>query len=162
MKIGGHGLRDHLRLLAPLFAFIAAVWALRLVLALAGTDPGVVRYVSVSVAGAACGLIAVWLVHFRRFGSYANVVFATFLLILWEEMLIIGAIAFTAFTSVPNVYSAPEYSPGLSYARHVAGHLTFGVGLGTLFGSAMGCALLWLLRKFLPVTHPNKPSEEPR
>jgi hypothetical protein len=160
MKIGGHGLRDHLRLLAPLFGLIAAVWVLRMVMAMAGTDPGIVRYVSVGVAGAASGLIAVWLIHFRRFGGYSNVVLATFLLIVLEEGLIVAAIAFASLTGTSNIYTAAEYSHGMSHAEHIALHLTLGVGFGTLFGSAMGCALLWLLRKVIPIARPTKPSEQ--
>ena len=83
MKIGEHGLGDHIRLLAPLFAFIAAI-------------------------------------------------------------------AFTALTNVQNVYSAPEYSFGGGYLRHILGHLIGGVVFGTLVGSAMGSLLLWMLRRFTP------------
>lgn len=162
MKIGGHGLRDHLRLLTPLFGLIAALWALRIVLALAGTHPSIVRYFSVGVAGAASGLVAVWLIHFRRFGSYPNVVFATFLLLLWEELLIVAAITFAALTGTGNIYTASEYAMRISHANHIAAHLTLGVGVGTLFGSAMGCGLLWMLRKFVPVTQPGQPSAQPR
>ena len=162
MRIGGHGLRDHLRLLAPLFGLIAAVWVLRMVMAMAGTDLSIVRFVSVGVAGAASGLIAVWLIHFRRFGGYSNVVLATFLLIVWEEALISAAIAFASWTGTSNIYTATEYAHGMSHSKHIALHLTLGVGFGTLFGSAMGCALLWLLRRVVPVTQLGKPSEHPR
>jgi len=162
MKIGGHGLRDHLRLLAPLFGLIAAVWVLRMVLDLAGTHPSIVRYVSVGVAGAASGLVAVWLIHFRRFGGYSNVVLATFLLIVWEESLIVVAIAFAALTETSNIYTAAEFAHGMSHAKHITLHLTLGVGFGTLFGSAMGCALLWLLRRVIPLPQPGQPSAQPR
>jgi hypothetical protein len=160
MKIGGHGLRDHLRLLAPLFGLIAAVWVLRMVMAMAGTDLGIVRYVSVTVAAAASGLIAVWLIHFRRFGGYPNVVLATFLLMVWEEGLIVAAIAFASLTATSNIYTAAEYAHGMSHVKHITLHLTLGVGFGTLFGSAMGCALLWLLRKVIPIDRPGKLSEQ--
>jgi hypothetical protein len=161
MRICGHGLRDHLRLLAPLFGLIAAVWVLRMVMALAGTHPSIVRYVSVGVAGSVSGLIAVWLIHFRRFGGYSNVVFATFLLMIWEESLISAAIAFAALTGTSNIYTAAEYAHGMGHAEHITLHLTLGLGFGTLFGSAMGCAFLWLLRKFLPVLQASKTSERP-
>jgi len=156
MKIGGHGFRDHLRLLAPLFGLVAAVWALRLIMDLAGTPPAIVRLTSVSVAGAVAILIAVLLIHHRRFGGYSNVVFAAFLVTCWEETLITLAIAFTALTGIPNVYVAPEYGGRYSHGQHIAGHLTYGVGLGTLFGSAMGALLLWLLRRFVPLTEPHR------
>lgn len=151
MKIGGHGLSDHLRLLAPLFGFIAAVWALRMVLDMAAAPHGVVRFFSVSVAGALAVLIATLLVHFRRFGSYANIVASSFLLIFWEQVLVVLAIAFSSLTGTTNVYSAPHYSMGMSPARHIIGHLTFGFGIGGLFGAGMGCLLFWMLRRLVPL-----------
>jgi len=151
MKIGGHGLREHIHLLMPLFGLIAAVWLLRMVLDKAGTPPAIVRMVSVTVAGAASVLLAVLLIHFKAFGSYANVVAATFLLELWEQLLICGAIAFSALTGTANIYAAPEYSFHYPPAAHIVGHLTGALGFGTLFGAAMGCLLLWTLRRIVPV-----------
>lgn len=150
MKIGGHGLGDHLRLLAPVFGFIAAVWALRIVLDAAGAPAGVVRLASVTVAGAAAVLMAALLIHVRHFGGYPNVVFAALLLECCGQFLICAAIAFSALTGVRTIYAAPEYSFAMSPARHILGHLTFGVGIGTLLGAGMGCLFLWMLRKFVP------------
>ncbi len=149
MNVEGLSLRDHIRLLAPLFGLIAAVWLLRLVLAAAGAPGRLVGVVSVTAAVAVSVLLAVLLIHIRRAGSYANVVFSVVLLVLWEEVLIVAAIAFAVLTGSGNVFTAPEYSfphTNPSQLRHIVGHLTFGVGLGTLFGSAMGCLLLWILR----------------
>jgi hypothetical protein len=152
MKIGGHGLRDHMRLLMPLFGLIAAVWLLRIVLDKAGAPPTVVRMVSVNVACAASILLAVLLIHFKAFGSYASVVVSAFLLELWSQLLISSAIAFSAITGTTNIYSAPQYSHSLRHhGHHIIGHLTFSLGLGTLLGAAMGCLLLWMLRLLVPV-----------
>ncbi|HXX23475.1 MAG TPA: hypothetical protein VEO19_10015 [Terriglobia bacterium] len=152
MRIGGHGLREHIRFLMPLFGLIAAVWLLRLVMDKAGTPPTVVRMVSVTVAGAASILLAVLLIHFKAFGSYASVVVASFLLALWEQLLICSAIAFSALTGTTNIYTAPEYSHRSGPLAHIFGHITFSLGLGTLFGAGMGCLLLWLLRLIVPAT----------
>lgn len=151
MKIGGHGLREHLRLLAPLFVLMAAVWALRIVLYASGAPHIVMRWCSVTVAGAACIMLAGFLIHVRRFGSYPNVVLATFLIVCCQQLLIIVAIAFAVFTGTHNVYTAPEFSGTHGLAAHIIGHLTFGLGFGTLFGSAMACLLLWLLRRLVPL-----------
>jgi hypothetical protein len=151
MKICAHGIREHIRLLAPLFALIAAVWALRMVLAAAGAPIGLVRVFSVTVAVPVCVMLAVLLIHIRRFGSYPNVVAASLLLVSWAQLLIVAAIAFSALTGMETVYTEPEFNFGMSYWKHIAGHLTFGVGMGTLFGAAMGCLLLWMLRK-MPAT----------
>ena len=88
MKIGEHGLRDHLRLLAPMFGLIAAVWALRWIMALASTPPGLVRMMSVSVAGAVAVLVAVVIIHFKRSKTeFANI----------DRLNRIEPVAFTAF-----------------------------------------------------------------
>jgi hypothetical protein len=117
----------------------------------AGAPPAHVRIVSVTVATAVSILLAVLLVHFKAFGSYASVVAAAFLLELWSQLLICGAIAFSAVTGTTNVYSAPEYSFHSGPGRHIFGHLTGVLGSGTLLGAAMGCLLLWMLRRLVPV-----------
>ncbi len=155
MKIQRHSLGDHIRLLAPLFGLIAAVWALRLVVYAAGAPGIVIHFVSVTLAGAVSLLLAVLLIHLKRFGGYASVFVCAFLLQSWAHLLIAGAIAFAALTGTSNVYTAPEFIPHMpqpiSLWRHMFGHLTFGVGTGTLFGSAMGCLLLWVLRHLIPL-----------
>ncbi len=151
MKIGAHDLRDHLRILVPLFGVITAVWALRLVLDLAHCPAPVVRTASVNVAAAVAVLVAVVLIHFKRFGGYTSVVISAFLLIGWEEVLVVLAILATVLTGWVNIYTAPEYSFGGSHLRHIVGHLTFGLGLEGLLAAAMGCALLWILRRLVPV-----------
>ena len=147
MKVGGHGLRDHIRLLWPLFALIAAVWALRLVVYAAGAPPMVLHITSVTLVTAASTLLVGIMIHNRQFGSYANVVVAVFLLSCWEQLLISAAIAFTALTGLVNVYSASEFSFGQSLWVHIAGHLIFGIGSGTLFGAVVGGLVFWMLRK---------------
>jgi hypothetical protein len=147
MKIGGHGLGDHIRLLGPLLVLMAAVWALRIVLYAAGAPPFVLHVVSVTLAGAACTLLVAIMIHSRRFGSYTSVVAAVFLLSCWQQLLISAAILFTALTGLQNVYSAPEFSFGQNLWGHIAGHLTFGIGSGAILGAVMGCAVFWMLRK---------------
>ena len=151
MKICGHGLGDHLRLLVPLFGLITAVWALRMVLYAADAPHFVMHWCSVTIAGAASVLLAVFLIYGRRFGSYPNVVLAAFLIVCCQQLLIIAAIAFATLTGTHSVYTDPEFAGRFPPLAHILGHLTFGLGLGTLFGSAMGCLLLWLLRKLVPL-----------
>lgn len=148
MNINGHGLRDHLLLVAPLYGLIAAVWALRLILAAAGAPRGLVLAFSVTVATAFSVLVAVLLIHVRRFGSYSNVVFVSFLLSCCQHLLIAAAIGCSALTGKENIYTAPEFSVHqFTLTQHIIGHLTFGIGFGTVFGAAMGSLLLWMLRR---------------
>jgi hypothetical protein len=153
VKVCGYGLRDHIRLLVPLFALLTVVWALRLILAASGAPSGLTRLASLTVMGPAVVVLAALLMHERRFGSYTNVVLASFLLNAWAELLIVAAITFTVLTGKQNIYTAPEFSVPRhdpSHVGHILGHLTFGIGFGTLVGAAEGCLLLWLLRKLTP------------
>lgn len=153
MTMRGHGLRDHIRLLKPLFGFVAAVWLLRILLGAMGATGPLVNVVSVTGAASLAVLIAVVLIHARRFGGYYDVVVAAFLIVAWGQILIIAAIVFSVVTGTENVFTRPEYSiPGDDprHLRHILGHLTFALGSGTLFGAGTGCLLLFLLRKLLP------------
>jgi len=153
MKICGRGLRDHIRLLGPLFGLITLVWALRWAFDAAGFPHGLVRAFSVTVATSLALLIAVWLIHTRGFGSYPNVILASLLLTAWSQLIIVLAICFSVFSKIENVFTEPEFSiqgEDPFHVRHVLGHLTFGIGAGMLFGAATGCLMLWLLRTIVP------------
>ncbi|HEU4388497.1 MAG TPA: hypothetical protein VFV34_11915 [Blastocatellia bacterium] len=153
MKIGGHGLREHLRLLWPLLVFIAAVWLLRLVVAAAGLSRPLVQVASVTGAAALSVLVAVVMMHFKGFGGYVNVVVTSFTILTFAHLLIVLAILFSVAFGGDNVFTRPEYSlptEDAYHLRHILGHLTFGVGAGTVFGAAAGCLLLWLLRTLVP------------
>jgi hypothetical protein len=153
MNICGRGLRDHVRLLAPLFGFITLVWALRWGLDAAGFSHGLVRAFSVTAATSLAILVAVWLIHTRGFGSYPNVVVASLLLVVFEQVLIVLAIVFSVLSGIENVFTAPEFSIATAdpyHLRHILGHLTFGIGAGMLFGAATGCLMMWLLRTLVP------------
>jgi len=153
MRIFRRTFREYISLLTPLLGFIAAVWALRLVLAAAGAPLGVVKIASVTVAENVAILLAAVLIHTRRFGGYANLVAAVFLLVLWQELLISAAIAFSMATGTHNIYTAPEFNPphflAESQTQHLIAHLTFGVGFGTLFGAAIGCVLLFMIKRLV-------------
>ena len=152
MNICGRGLRDHVRLLAPLFGFITVVWALRWALDAVDVSPGLVRVFSVTGATSLSVLIAVWLIHTRGFGSYPNVVVASLLLTVFEQVLIVAAIAFSVVSNIGNVFTRPEFSrpDDPHHVKHILGQLTFGIGAGILLGTATGCLMLWLLRRLVP------------
>ena len=154
MRVGGHRMREHVRLLLPLFAFLLVVWLLRLLLAAAGAPLSISRVFSVTTASAVAVFLAVLLIHFHGFGGYTNVVATSLLLNAWSQMLIVIAILFAVATGTENVYTLPEFSvPGDDpmHLRHIFGHLTFILGLGTLFGAGVGCLMLWFLRLMVPV-----------
>ena len=153
MKIGKHGLREHIRLMRPIFVLITAVWALRFILAAAKSPEWITKITSVTTSVAVAVLLAVLVIHLKRFGGYASVVVAALLFNSWAQALISGAIYFTQLTGRQNVFTAPEFSiPGepLSHLRHMYAHLTFSIGIGTLVGATFGCLMLFLLRKLGP------------
>ena len=153
MKIGEHSLSEHLRLLVPLFVFIAGVWVIRLLLHELAVLHALVHVLSITVATAVALLFAVILIHVRRFGGYPSVVVATVLVVSWAQLLIVIAIIFSVATGTENVFTLPEFSPPVDdprHIRHILGHLSFGIGGGALIGSAFGCLILWMLRRVLP------------
>ncbi len=150
MKIGQHGLREHIHLLVPLFGLIAAVWALRLILAFAGAPHVIVHYCSVTAAGSISILFAVLLIYFKKFGSYSSVVASAILLHFWEQILISAAIAFSILTGIPNVYVDREFSGHMTPLQHMVSHLTIGLAFGSVIGTLMGWVLFWMLGKLVP------------
>ncbi|MFY9556886.1 MAG: hypothetical protein WAV20_02000 [Blastocatellia bacterium] len=153
MTICGHGLRDHIRMLAPLFVLMAVVWALRWILDAAGAPHGLVRLFSVTGATSLSILIAVWRIHKSGFGSYPNVVVASLLLVIFEQVLIVMAIVFSVVSGMENVFTEPEFSISAAdpyHLKHIMGHLTFGIGAGMLLGTATGWLMLWLLQRLVP------------
>src|SRR5262245_22360263 len=153
MRIGRRGLVEHLRFLGPLFALVGAVWALRMILAAAGAPHWLLGIVAVTVAAPVCVLLSAFLIHFRGFGSYANVVAASVLLNAWGQLLVVASIIFSVLTGLDNIYTAPEFSiPGDDplHLRHIVGHLIVGIPIGTLVGAVEGCVVLWLLRIVMP------------
>jgi hypothetical protein len=152
MNIGGYGVREHIKLLSPAYGLIAAVWLLRWVLDALGAPRVLVVGLSVSGATALAILIAVGLIHFRSVGGYSSVLLASFLIVVWEQTLIVAAILVSVLSGVENVFTEPEFSIGNdpNHVRHIVGHLTFGIAAGMLFGGAAGCVLLFLLRRLVP------------
>jgi hypothetical protein len=159
MKVGGHRMREHARLLAPLFGLIFAIWLLRLVVGSMDASPRILTVLSVTGATSLSMLLAAALIHFRQFGSYPNVVVSSFLLALFAQALIIGAVVVAVITGTENIFTAPQFSVPNDphHIKHIVGQLTFGIGSGTLLGSATGCLILFLLRILVPVR--CKPAE---
>ena len=150
MIIHGRSFREHVNLLWPLLSLIAAVWVLRMVLGFVGVPRWFLHWTSVTLATALAIFLVALLIYARRFGGYTNVVFSVFVLAVWEQLLIAAAVAFAAVTGTHNIYSAPEFSPLGGPLQHIIGHLTIGIGFQTLFGSAMGCGLYFLVSRIMP------------
>jgi len=152
-------MREHTRMLAPLFGLIFAIWLLRLVVGSMDASPRILAVLSVTAATSLSMLLAAALIHFRQFGSYPNVVVSSFLIALFSQLLIIGAVVFAVITGTENIFTAARFSvpDDPHHIKHIVGQLTFGVGSGILLGSATGCLILFLLRILVPVR--CKPAE---
>lgn len=158
MKIGQRTLREHLALTAPLLAVIAAVWLLRLVSGMSHGPSWLVRLLSVTGAIPLTVFLAAFLIHVKNFGGYASVILAAFILTAWGQLLIVIGIAAAVVTGTQNVFTRPEFSLPTEDPQqllHMGSHL-IAIPLGSLFGAAMGCFMLWLLRKLVPQQPPDK------
>ncbi len=157
MKLGGYRFQVYLALLAPLFAFIGAVWLLRLLLDTLGVPLEIVKIFSVTAASAISVLLATVMMHMRSFGGFLHVVICSTILALFSQALITATILFAVVTGIPNIFVAPEFSVPVDphHIRHIVGHMSFSVGAEVLLGSAMGSFLLWVLRIIIP-RHPDR------
>lgn len=159
MKLGGYRLEVYLAMLAPLFAFIGAVWLLRLLLDALGMPIEVVKIFSVTAASAISVLLATVIIHLRGIGGFLHVVICTTLIALFSQILITLSIVFAVVTGIPNIFVAPEFSLPTDphHTRHILGHMSFSLGVEVLLGAAMGGGLLWILRIIIPqLPNPDK------
>lgn len=150
MRIAGKGLRQHIRLLTPLFGVIFAVWALRILVSVIPGFPVILKQaISVSLIVPICIILAVVLIYAKGFDGYTSVVVSSFMLVVWGQGLVVLSILFSVLTGIDTVYTAPEFSlpNDPNHTRHILGHLSFGIGLETLAGSLMGCIILFMLRR---------------
>ena len=152
MNVSGKSFREHIDLLIPFFGLISAVFALRLTFDFLGAPSWLIRLCSVTVVLAVAVLLGTALIHAQRFGGYANVIFASLLLITFGQLLILFAVVFSSLTGIENIYSIAEFSPAVEDPNqfiHICSHLV-GIPLLGLIGGLMGCILLWTLRLILP------------
>lgn len=149
MKVNGRTLSEHLHLLKPFLALIAAAWVLRVTLVFAGAPDWLVRSFSLVFLSPIVIALMVVVVHVRRFGGYSNVIFATFLLTLFVHLLITSGILLTETMGIEKMMR-PSFRHPPPTVAHVIGHLTFGFGLGTLLGAALASVVLFVLRTLVP------------
>lgn len=153
MNISNRSITEHIRLLTPFFGIIAAIFVLRLLVGFMNPPGWVLSLISLSLIVPVTIVLMAIMIHSRRFGGYPSVVFSTFLLVAWSQIIIVLAIIFSLMTGMENIYTAPEFSiqgEDPYFSRHIFGHLTFGIGLETIFGSILGSLVLYMLRRTSP------------
>lgn len=149
--IAGRSFGEYLRFLAPALSLVTAVWALSLILYVAGVPAWLVRPFSVILAAAISVIMISLLVHVRHFGGYSNMIFAILIVMVWVQVLIVLRILLILALGIQDIFP-PRIGHQGPVMQHIFGHLTFGVGFSTALGSAMGCLLLFFLRRLIPVS----------
>jgi len=91
---------------------VAAVWAIRLGLSLAGTSFTVIRWVSINVVLLVGLVYCSVVVHTSGFGSYKQLLALLFLQTAFAHILIAAAIVLGIVTETGNAYTAPEVFGG--------------------------------------------------
>jgi hypothetical protein len=153
MKIGGHRLIEHIRLLLPVLSLVTGVWLLRWIVSASGAPVELTKLVSLTTTTGVSTILAVLLIRSRGYGGYASVVLASFIISAWAQFLIVAAITYASVTQKNNVYTLPIYSlpaRDVTPLEHIYEHLTSGIGMGTIVSAGVGCLLMWLLRKMIP------------
>jgi hypothetical protein len=137
MKIGGHPLRQHLRILSPLFVLLAGVWVLRWIIGCINTPGWLLQVVSLTFFAPVAVLLAVLMLHVRRFGGYASVVACSLLLNAWTETLIVLAIMFRSLRAFRHLHGTDVFSRRCGPASPVPHPQALTYGSTRFAGAAM-------------------------
>ncbi len=143
----GKSIPDYLRFQQVILVTIAVVGLLRLGLSLAGVPDPAVAWLSMTVVTLAATIYYGVAVHTHRFGGYRHVLpLAFFQMVVQQAIAVIGIM--TAIAGFPNVYAAPEYTPGTSNQwLHALAHLTVGIAAPTLLTWGVGSLVLAVTRR---------------
>jgi hypothetical protein len=134
-----------------LLILIAAVFAIRLGMSLAGVSFATTRWVSLNLVQL-IGLIYLSIaVHTTGFGSYKQLLGALLMQTVFAHLLIAAAIVLGIVTGTGNAYTAPEVFGGANGATwtHVAAHL-FGGFIVSFVAWLIGSVILFAARKIQP------------
>jgi hypothetical protein len=143
----GKSISDYLRFQQVMLIAVAVVGLLRLGLSLAGVPDPAVAWLSMNVVTWAATLYYGVTVHTRRFGGYRQILpLVLFQMLVQQSIAVIGIMI--AIAGFPNVYAAPEYSPGMSNQwLHALAHLTVGIVAPTLLMWGVGSLVLAVARR---------------
>jgi hypothetical protein len=107
----GKSLSDYLRFQQPILIAIAAVWALRLALSLAGVALSGAQFVSVTAVLVLGALYYGWAVARKGFGSFKELYGLNLIQGVFSQTLVAIAIALATVTGQDNLYTLPEFYP---------------------------------------------------
>jgi hypothetical protein len=147
----GKKFSDYLHFEGWLLILIAAVWAVRLGMSLAGTSFSVTKWVSINIVLLVGLLYCSIGVQTSGFGSYKQLLGLLFLQTLVAHILIAAAIVLGIVTGVGNAFTAPEVfggSDGKTFG-HVIAHLLAAFIL-PLIAWLIGSGILFVTKRVSP------------
>jgi hypothetical protein len=107
----GRSLAEYVAFQKPVLVLIAAVWALRLGLSLAGVPVSGAQLVSVTVVLVLGALYYGWVVERRGFGSFGQLYALNLVQGVVSQTLVALAILLAMAMGRDNIYSIPEFYP---------------------------------------------------
>jgi len=107
----GKSLSEYVAFQKPILILIAAVWALRLVLSMAGVPVSGAQFVSVTGVLVLGALYYGWAVGQKGFGSFKQLYGLNLIQGVFSQTLVALAIVLAIVTGQDNIYSMPEFYP---------------------------------------------------
>lgn len=107
----GKSLSDYVAFQKPVLILIAAVWALRLGLSMAGLSVAGVKFVSVTGVLLLSALYYGWAVGQKGFGSFKQLYALNLIQGVFSQTLVALAIVLAMIIGRDNIYTIPEFYP---------------------------------------------------
>ncbi len=107
----GKSLSEYIAFQQPILTLIAAIWALRLVLSMAGVPVSGARFLSVTGVLVVGALYYGWEVGRKGFGSFKQLYGLNLVQGLFSQTLVALAIVLGIMTGQDNIYTIPEFYP---------------------------------------------------
>jgi hypothetical protein len=150
----GKRFAEYVRFEKWILAFIAMVFALRLVMSLAGLPNGQTRWVSMNIALLAGMICAAVAVHRSGFGSYKQLLVSLFCQVALAHFLIAMAIILGIALGRDNIFTAPEFFGGRDGKNwlHAFLHVVVAPLIFPLVLWLPGSLILLITRKLTPRT----------
>jgi hypothetical protein len=157
----GKPLSAYISFQKPVLILIAAVWALRLGLSMAGVSVAGVKWVSVTVVLLLASLYYGWAVGQKGFGSFKQLYALNLIQGVYSQTLVALAIVLAMIIGKDNIYTIPEFYPPSQGGSPLPpdgkniGHALAHIFLaGALFIPIVG----WLLSSVVHLATRKKPS----
>ena len=157
----GKSLSEYVAFQKPILILIAAVWALRLVLSMAGVPVSGAQFVSVTGVLVLGALYYGWAVGQKGFGSFKQLYGLNLIQGLFSQTLVALAIVLAIVIGQDNIYTIPEFYPpsqgndpmglppdGKNFG-HAIEHIVVAGAIGfPIIGWLLGSLVLLATRKF--------------